>query len=167
MIIIRAHHITVFFLWLLISFWCDSALAKSTLLSDLYYTSYMSPETTDEFIRENKRLFDKPFMKCLYGWRQKVMVKAGQEGKFCTLLPDEQYSDCVKNNYTLGVYFWTLAIEEAIKGTAWEETEVGAVAVRSKGACDFYDVILKGLGRTCEEMSEEMIKNISKMLICS
>lgn len=156
MVIRRKCSLTTIAFWLLLLA-LGYARAGTNLISDLYYTSMVSPAETDRFIHRNKQLLDNRFLSCLYQWRQSAGIQGANTGEFCRSLPDDQATACRSNNYALSVYLWTVSIEEAVKGKAWRETFIGGQAYQAKELTDAL-----GTGAIVARVN----RSISQMLTC-
>jgi len=155
-----------FFLIMPLCFDLNILHAQNKTVSELYYFSMVSPNNTDQFINNNQLKSNAQFFKCLLSVRNMVGIQGANYAKYCDGLeglPDDRAAKCRLQNWALGIYFWTLSIEETIvNDIPWTETLVGRTAVMADQQGDLLEQIIPGF----KESSREITRAISQTLVC-
>ncbi len=132
--------------------------AQYKLIAELYYLSMQSPKETDQLIEDNQELFDTRFFSHLAEVREMAGINGTNNGKYCDAIIDhKRQAECRQQNWAVGIYFWTLSIEQSIvEQTPWELTISGKAAVYGRQLCE-------PLG-TCA-LPEGVSKEVAKSLV--
>lgn len=149
---------------ILILFVCFSlAYGQYTDVASMYIVSMQNPNKTDEFIESNRTAFNQRFFQCLREKRQQAGINGINASRYCDGLPDEQAAQCRLENWAVGVYFWTISIEDAIvNDTPWTDTLAGSAALVAQQQYVFLEQLMPGT----IERAKQTTRSIALSLLC-
>jgi hypothetical protein len=122
-----------FTLCLIISFPAYAQQGYS-IVYDLYYNLMLYPESGDELIRTNQKLFDSRFYSCMDEVQEKARQAGQRHSDGCNqLISPNDRAECEKNNEGAKLWSWIKDVRSACRGdTRWSETFAGSTMIISK-----------------------------------
>jgi len=111
----------------------------STIVFNVYAQSVLYPESFDDYVEENQRLFNQRFLTCLNGLFIVYGQRAKEHADYCNGFADPKMrSDCMARNEAATVGMWCLSLAATLKGTPWLQTFSGDLAYTAKQFADAF-----------------------------
>ena len=129
---------------------------------DLYYQLTLYPESADNVIQENRKLFDERFWRCLSIVEQRAKDAFVKHQAMCQQLVDPRSrQQCEAENEAGKVWMWVQSLRIAISGRArWSETAVGQASIMGKHQLELLDP------GTYEQIVRNFAPAMRWMLVC-
>jgi len=104
---------------------------------DVYYQSVVYPEYFDQYVMNNKIIFDKNFFTCLSSLENYWNMSAAENQKICSSLPGNMYYKCMQDNHPAALILWAGSIRAVLLGQIlWVNTMQGSAAIIGKRALE-------------------------------
>ncbi|MFX0199002.1 MAG: hypothetical protein ACFFCW_23005 [Candidatus Hodarchaeota archaeon] len=105
----------------------------STVVFNVYVQSALYPESFDDYVEENQRLFNQRFLTCLNVLFMRYGQRAREHADYCNGFADPKMrSDCMARNEAATVGMWCLSLAATLDGTPWLQTFSGNQAYTAK-----------------------------------